>query len=225
MDKAETRVLEMFIRVRVYGTAHAAQFPASTRGGELFTQLNTDISELQDHAATQSSSARESKEGTTLKAVALSELQDDLEAVNRTARAMALSMPGLDDKFRLPRNTGTQNWLAAARSFAADADPLKAEFIRRGLPENFLDELEAGITAVEQIINRKGQATSESVAATAAIDETIERGMQTVRELDAIVRNVFRDNAAALAEWQSARHIERAPRHTPTQPPPAPPAT
>jgi hypothetical protein len=31
-------------------------------------------------------------------------LREDLEAINRTARAMAVDVPGLDDKFRVPRN-------------------------------------------------------------------------------------------------------------------------
>jgi hypothetical protein len=209
----------MFIRVRGFGTAHAAVFPAPSRGGELFASLNTVISELESHAAAQFSSTRASKEGTTLKAVALANLQEDLEAISRTARALALTMPGLNDKFRLPRNVGAQAWLAAARSFAEDALPLKAEFIWRGLPANFLDDLQAGITELEQAVDRKGQLSGESVAASAAIDEAIDRGMQIVRELDAIVRNTFRDNDVTLAEWASARHVERAPRHTAPQPP------
>jgi hypothetical protein len=43
--------------------------------------------------------------------------------------------------------------------------------------------------------------------------------MNAVRELDAIVRNTFRDDPATLAEWTSARHIERAPRHAAPQTP------
>lgn len=224
MDKAETRVLEMFIRGRVFGTAHAEAFPANSRGGELFVALDTVITELEGHAAAQFSSARASKEGTKLKAVALADLQEELEAISRTARALALIMPGLDTKFRLPRNVGAQAWLVAARSFAEDAVPLKGEFIRRGLPANFLENLNASITELEQAIDRQGKFSGESVAARTAIDGAIERGMQIMRELDAIVRNIFRDNSVTLAEWASARHIERAPRHTATQQPTTQPA-
>jgi len=53
------------------------------------------------------------------------------------------------------------------------------------------------------------------VAATAAIDVEVERGMNAVRELDPIVRNKFASDAATLAAWSSATHVERNPRRKP----------
>jgi hypothetical protein len=223
MKDSETRRLEMFIRVREFGTAQADVFTATTRGGEVIAQVNSAISELEEHGATQSSGTRTAREKTTLKAVARAALREDLEAISRTARALALSTPGLNDKFRIPRNLGDQAWLAAARSFAQDAEPLKAEFIRRGLPANFLEDLDAGITEFEQSISSRAHVTGARVAATAAIDDAIERGMNAVRELEAIVRNTFRDDPATLAQWTSASHTERTSRHNPVTPP-APPA-
>lgn len=225
MKDSETRRLEMFIRVRQFGAAHATAFPANTRGGEVFATLNTVVDELEGHADAQSSGARSAKEGTAVKAVARAALREDMEAITRTARAMALSMPGLDDKFRLPRNLGDQAWLAAARSFATDAEPVKAEFIRRGLPTDFLDDLNAGIAAFEDSVDGSAQKTGARVAATTAIDTAIERGMNAVRELDAVVHNVFSNNPATLAEWTSASHTERAPRHAPPQTPAPKPTT
>jgi hypothetical protein len=217
----------MFIRSHSFVTARPTVFPANSRGGELNTQLATSISILRQHAATQSSSTRVSREGTRLKAVALRELQEDLEAIYRTARAIALNRPGFDEKFRLPKSKSAQRWLAAARAIAAEAEPSKQDFIRLGLPANFLEELQERIAEVDEIISRRGQATGESVAAGAAIDKAIEDGMKIVRELDAIVRNIFRDDPATLAEWASARHIERAPRRNQSsqQPEPNTPTT
>jgi ABC-type transporter Mla subunit MlaD len=225
MDRAETFTLEMFIRVHGFGTAHAASFPLTSRGGQLFQSLGTLIDTLQQHAATQFSSTNTSKEGTARKAIALEALKDELEAISRTARALALTIPGLNDKFRLPRNQGAQSWLAAGRAFAADAVPFKDNFIQLGMPADFLDTLGERIEAVDEAINHKGQVTGEGVAASAAIDEAIDSGMKIARELDALVRNIFRDDPATLAEWTSARHIERAPRSATPQPPPATPPT
>jgi hypothetical protein len=225
MKDSEIRRLEMFIRVRAFGLAHADAFPANTRGGEVFATLNTIITEMEGHADTQSSDTRASREVTTLKSVRRAALREDLEAISRTARVMALTIPGLDDKFRLPRNVGDQAWLAAARSFAADAVPLKAEFVRRGLPQDFLDDLNADIRDFEESIGSRAQTSGERVAVTVAIDESIERGMNAVRELDAIVQNIFRNDAASLARWTSASHTERAPRHSAVvEPPPTQPA-
>ena len=43
---------------------------------------------------------------------------------------------------------------------------------------------------------------------------------QAVQGLDAIVRNKYRNDPVTLAEWATARHVERTPRHT--KPAPAP---
>ena len=223
MKDSETRRLEMFIRASAFGKAHAGAFPTRTRGADVLTELNAIIAELETHTTAQAAGQRATKAGTTHKAAARAALREDLEAISRTARVMALTTPGLEDKFRLPRNAGDQVWLAAARAFAQDAVPLKDEFIRRGLPDDFIDDLNADIAAFEASIDSGAQQTGARVAATVAIDAAIDRGMNAVRELDAIVRNVFRNDAATLGAWTSASHTERAPRHAKTAPPPAQP--
>lgn len=220
MDRGVTSTLEMLVRLDGFKTAHADAFPLTSHGDELFTIINNSIAVLRAQAATQDSKSRASKEGTTVMGVAFDELQDDLEAITRTARAMAITMPGLEDKFRMPRNVGQQKFIAAARAIAQDAVAFKDEFIKRGLPATFLDDLNAQITKVEQAIDERNQATGAGVAATATINNAVEQAMNAARELDAIVRNIFRDDPATLAEWTSARHIERAPKHksaTPTE--------
>jgi hypothetical protein len=220
MKDSDRRRYEMFLRVREFGAAHTAQFPPATLGNELLARLNTIVTELDSHTSAQSSGKRAAQQGAGSKASARAELREDLERISRTARAMALTMPGLEDKFRAPRSISDQALLAVARSFAADALPLKPEFTRRGLPANFLDDLEADISDFETSINEKIQGTEKQVTATAAIDDAIERGLNTVRELDAIIRNTFADDAATLAAWLSASRAERAPKRTkqPVQP-------
>lgn len=201
-------------------------FPEGSRGVEVLADLDAVVKESEAQATAQESGRRASREQTTLKNVALAALQEDLKAINRTARALALTTPGLEDMFRVPYNVGAQAWLTAARSFAENAEPLKAEFIRRGHAPDFIEDLRADTEALQELIRTRAQKSGARVAATAAIDDVIGRGLNAVRELDAIVRNVFRDDPAALAEWTSASHIERAPRRSgggtqPVQPPPA----
>ncbi|MFN2454160.1 MAG: hypothetical protein ABR577_08060 [Pyrinomonadaceae bacterium] len=221
MNDQEKRRYEMLTRVRDFGAMHTTDFPASTLGNQLFTTIGTIVTELDAHAANQSSGIRASQQGTTSKAVARDRLRRALEEISRTARSMAFAAPGLDSKFHLPRTRkgGDQELLNAARSFAADAAPLKTEFIRHELPATFLADLDADIESFEQSVTFKHQGTDTHVAATAAIDEAIEGGTNAVRQLDAIIRNKFRDDSATLAAWTSASHTERAPR--PKAPAPA----
>jgi methyl-accepting chemotaxis protein len=203
----------MLIRVGQFGASHAHSFPAGSRGAELFAAVAVAITNMETRAAAQQTHARAAKETTTQKGAAFEALQAQMEAINRTARAMSHAMPGLRDKFRIPHSAGIQTWLAAARSFADEAEPIKDEFIRRGMDADFIEQFRAGIEAVAATVNTKAQKASAQVGATSAVGEAAEGGRVAVRELDAVVRNVFRNDPATLAEWESASHVERAPRH------------
>lgn len=81
--------------------------------------------------ATQTSGA--SGEATARKEFALAELREDLWAVNRTARALAVDESAIGALFRMPHGNNEQN-LPAARAFLTDAAPLKHQFIAFGSP-------------------------------------------------------------------------------------------
>jgi hypothetical protein len=227
MKDIERRRLEMFQRVKVFGDEHAAQFPPTSFAGEQFAALAQVLDELQTHASAQAAGMSAARQGVTSKAAARDELMRDLEAISRTARPMALGSPGLSEQFRVPHNQGSQAVLAAARAFAAAALPLKAEFLKRGMPSDFLEDLQADIAALEEANARKLQGRESHITATATIDDLIERGMRAVQELDPILRNTLVDDAPKLAGWMSACRVERSARHgkarsgTPPAPVPA----
>lgn len=223
MKDSDTRRYEAFVRVRDFGAERAAQFPPNSFGAEKLLALDAVIAGLDKHASTQASGLSTAQQGVTGKAAARDELRRDMEAISRTARSMAFDTPGLEDKFRLPRMPKDQELINTARAFAADALPLAAEFARRGLPADFLADLVSDIESFEQAINHTTKGRSAHVASTAAIDDLIEDGMTHLRQLDAVVRNLFADDPATLAAWTSASHVERAPRRNRTVAP-APPA-
>src|SRR5205807_8012272 len=148
---------------------------------DLFDSLSTIITELATHAGAQASGLTTAQQGTRSKEAARAELERDLNAITRTARSMSVTMPGLEQKFRSARHLKDQDLLTTARMFAADALPLKAEFIKRGLPTTFLDDLNDDIAAFEETLTQRTQGRETHVNATAMIDDLIERGMQIVR--------------------------------------------
>ncbi|HEY9401265.1 MAG TPA: hypothetical protein VIQ24_01135 [Pyrinomonadaceae bacterium] len=225
MKDSDTRRYEAFLRVREFGAARAAQFPANSFGAEKFGALDAVIAGLDKHASTQVSGLSTAQQGVAGKAAARDELRRDLEAISRTARSMAFDMPGIEDKFRLPHMPKDQELINTARAFASDAQPLAAEFARRGLPADFLADLASDIESFEQAVSRKNEGRAAHVSATAAIDDLIEDGTKHLRELDALVRNMFADDPATLAAWTSASHVERAPRRKQTDAPPSPAPT
>ena len=219
------RRYQMLLRVLSFGVQYATFFVVNSLGHQLFEELRLIVEEVERLAAAQESNSRGAREGTTNKSETRTDLTEEMEAVSDTARAMSLDTPGLEDKFRMPRGRPTDvELLSVARAFAADALPLKDEFIRYGLPADFLARLNAAIAAFEQAIDKQQTSRRSQVASTAGLPEAVERGVNKVRQLNAVVRNTFRDDPVKLAEWESASHTQRAPQTpdsaTPQQPTP-----
>src|SRR2546423_8827300 len=103
MDTLETKRIEMFRRVRELGSEHTAQFPAGSYGRELFARLDTVIRGLEEHALRQSTGKSSVREGTSSKSAVRDEVWRRLEDISRTARVIALTDPGLEQKFHLMR--------------------------------------------------------------------------------------------------------------------------
>jgi hypothetical protein len=216
----------MLTRVRDFGTERAASFPEDSLGGAQFAIVGGSVETLTREAATQSSGVSSFQQASVSRASAREALRETLQTLSRTARAMAIDNPGLENRFRLPRSGSDQALLNTARAFAADAVEIKAAFIRLEMPANFIEELNADIEDLERAIGSQNSGRGRHVTATASIDAAIERGMSAVRKLDAIVRNKFRQDPATLAAWESARHVERttrAPRRPNGDQPAAPP--
>ena len=226
MKKGEIRILQMLVQVRQYILSRIAAFPAGSRGHELHVAVDTSIKNIERLSAAQAMHAHAAREKTAQKKVAHEALRALLEAISRTARSMSREMPGMKEKFRLPSRKDGQMWLATARDFVVAAEPLADEFVRRGMAPDFVDDLKARIFAVGQAVDGRAQQSAERVASTANVGEAAEQGLNAVRDLDAIVRNVYADNPAELAAWESASHVERAPRRAEEEEeaPPAPPA-
>jgi hypothetical protein len=227
MKDSETRRLEMLRRVRDFGATHAAQFAAGTKGNTLFTALQDEIRGLEESAAAQASGKSTAQQGTGNREDARQSLYRQLKAISQTARSMAFETHGLDDKFRMPRGSNDQIMLNTARAFATDARPLKAQFIQYEMPATFLEDLDAAITDFEDAITRQNEGQQSALNSTASLGVSTETGVAIVRQLDAIVRNKFREDRATLEAWKSVTHIERAPKGKATEPkhePPSPPA-
>jgi hypothetical protein len=222
MEDTQIRKFDMFNRVRDYGISNAVKFPPNSLASELFGSVNSIVKELSIHAVKKDSGNKDSRRGTATKATLREELREDMLAISRTARFMTFTEPRYEDKFRMPRNGGDQALLTSARAFAEDAAAFVSEFVRRELPENFIEELNNKIQRFEKAVSDRNLGAENRVIAVTAIDQTVERGMDTVRELDSLVKNKFRNDPTMLAAWDRARHIERAPRPAVAEETPAP---
>ena len=223
MTGNEGRRHSSFVRVRDNFAQRAADFSETGVARQTATELSAIITQLEGHAAAQAAGIGQARQHTQTRGQARRALRDDLESIRRIALAM-----GLGNQFELPGDTD-EALLNGSRAFATNALPLKQQVIAHEMPEDFLEELNADINAMAAAIADQTNAVGDHIAAGAAIDDLIDRGMELVRKLDAIMKTKYADNAAVLAEWTAAKHVERAPRHSapvspPSPGPPAPPA-
>ena len=214
MDSLFRRKLEMVIRVRGFGVEHAGLFPAGTKGAELFGALATVVDELEALAGNQVSGSASIQESSTTKSVARAALKQDVEAISLLSRALAVTTPGLDDKFRVHRNFSDQKLLATARAFAKDALPLKDRFIAFEMNPTFLEELESHITQFERSLVDKNTATDHRVAATAAMEAAMRNALHIVDQLRGLIINKLRNQDGLKEAWLAASRVTRSRKRT-----------
>ncbi len=224
MKRTQVNLNDMLTRVNNFGTAHAADFTATSKGGILFASVAAGLPMVGAAAAQQVSGGNTDTSGTDTKAVSFHWMHDDLMAIHETAITLAQTTPGLDDKFRLPHNLTYGNILPLARAFAANAAPLAADFIACEMPADFLAQLNTAITAFAGATDTQSGGKGAKSKGTAGIRSNLGTAFQAVRGLDAIVKNKYRNDPATLAEWAIARHVERTPRHAEPAPAPTPAA-
>ncbi|MFN7930470.1 MAG: hypothetical protein U0Y68_21605 [Blastocatellia bacterium] len=209
MNALENRQWEMFGRVREFGAARVGDFAAGTLGQELFAALAQVMAQLETQATRQTSERNEAKKSTASKAAARASLLASLQALQRTARVLALTQPGLEKSFRLPGRMTDTMLLTTARAMAAQAAPLQGALARHELAADFLTALQAQITAMANTMTDRSEARSAQVTATASIGQTIEQGSRLVQQLEVIMRNKYAQEPQTLAAWETARRVTK----------------
>ena len=212
MNRQFARNGERLTRVRDFGATHSSSFAADSRAAHLFSSLSEAITELQRLSSTQASGLHSTRETTASLSLAREAVVDDLRAISLTARSLAHTIPGLENKFRRPRKVRDQELLATARAFAKDVAPLKSEFIAFELPADFLEDLGADIAAFEAALTERHTTQHSKSAATTSMESVLDRGVSIVQQLQAAVQNKFHNDDGLSMAWKRASGVERSHR-------------
>ena len=206
------------VRVREFVAQRLDEYSVTGVVRQLYATLQTLITKLESLAAAQVAGISEAHQHTDNRGSARLALRQAVEAISSVARAM-----GLAKEFPLPDRGNDNNLLNVARAYVPRAQARKAEFLEHELPADFIEDLQADITALEAAIAERGNAVGDHVQASDAIAETDDEIDEVIDKLDAILRPKYANNRPVLTEWLSARHVERAPKRSAgaTAPPPA----
>ena len=162
MKKRQMNRIEMFQRVCTFGEKHGDLFNQSPVAREHLATLANVVNQLSEHAATRMWAARGGKGP---KAAAEKELRQLMKAVVRTARILATSTPGLEDRFRFPDQRGIQALVIAGRLFAREAEAYKELFVSRSMPPTFIEDMKAAADRLEAALREDEESRSDRVDA------------------------------------------------------------
>ena len=207
MRRKDRSTFDSFQRVKEFLTQHPlADEPASL--GAQAAELDDVIQRLVDELVKQEAGTRYAQvhieRERTLRA---SLYADHLQPISRIARDV-FGVSGMDRAFRLPRNVRVnQPLIAAARAMAEAAEKEKDVFLRHGLPQDFVEQLKAGTSALDDTRTAKTETARRRVTATASVQDQLKRGRKAVRLLDAVLATRLKKDPELLAAWRIARKV------------------
>ena len=208
MNNRESRRYEMFTRVRAFGQDRAADFAAGGEAAKHLARLGEIVAGLA------AASAGQQGGGATAKSVLLDALRLDLQNIARTARAITQDAPGFDGRFSPPANFAQSALLTTATAYLAELRKpgVAAQFAAHELPADFASHLADDLAAIAAARDEQETSREAGVASTATVGQLIAEGMAKVNYLDAIMHNKYARAPEKLRAWESASHIERAPK-------------
>jgi hypothetical protein len=89
---------------------------------------------------------------------------------------------------------------------------IRAKFIAYALPADFVEDLRADRDAIDDSNSANHDDNFAGVESTKAIDLVLGQIQSVVTRLDALMQNLYRRTPEKLCAWQSACHVERAPK-------------
>jgi hypothetical protein len=136
------------------------------------------------------------------------EIAGSLALLTGLAKSASVEQPDLSAGVSRPdRSTTMQAFLTRGRVAAAAALAHRELLQRLGLPDAYPEDLSRLLDQYEASINEKHASRASHVGATAELAAVTEEIMGIVRQMEALIRFRFRNDAEALAAFESARNI------------------
>jgi len=205
MNYSIRRKLDMAGRARDFCRTHPDQNPGYTAA----------VARLEERLARAEALARQEVAGRQTAAGAVVNKEQLRVDIHKTIALLAgLAGPASREErelavgiIRPDLNGSHQAFLTRSRVAAATGSTHQELLTRFGMPDGFLDELNAALDRYEQALNQQHAGRAAHVGARAELEAVTSDIMLIVRQLDALNRFRFRKDAESLAAWKSARDV------------------
>ena len=206
MDSDTRNKLEMGGRIRDFNRAHPPDIP---RGVEAAARLEERLARA-EKLATQQRDGRLTVRGSVIRRADLKKeiRQRFLRPLYGIAQAAFPENPALVQRFKVPTQASNRrDFMTGVRGIAAEAAANRDAFIAFGMPEDFLDKLNAALKEFDEGVEHAHAGLSAKVGARADLEAVTAEVMEIAQVSDAINRLRFRDDPELLAAWESARDL------------------
>lgn len=203
MLKIERMKYETLLRVKDFGIAHRERFPEGSIGGQAFAQVADAAGEIEALAQAKPLAAGT---GQKEKALAREAVKAAMQEIARTARGIELA-PGTRNTLLMPRRGSDVVVLGAARTFIREAEAVREELGRLGLPDTCITALRAAVDVFESTMRGRRAGRTGVAAAAGGMKAAFGRASKALAKLDIVVPNAVKGDAALLAAWKRCREV------------------
>ena len=201
-----------FIEENLDALTSAVDFAASRR------RLDEILASFTTHAVDQDANDRGVKgESAKQRQLRVTLTADVMRPIAEVARRNLRTTPEFK-ALQMPRDVTGPAFVASAKGMAEAATIHKDTLIERGLPTDFLDEFQTGLTKFEVSLSDREKSRTRRMGATKGLALQEKEGRSVLKVLDALVRRALRGNEALLGTWDGARAIHRRPGGPATTP-------
>lgn len=114
--------------------------------------------------------------------------------------------------FTVPyENTSSMRLIAAAGAMAEAAKTHEAVLIDAGLPHDFVEDLQAAATTLQNSLNTRTMSMGRSQGATRALKPLVRHGLAILKVLDAMLSKAFKFDEALLGAWNQVKTVRKKP--------------
>jgi hypothetical protein len=200
------RTVEMSKRVQSFSLAH----PDPSQGyAAALARLQKTLAEVDVAAGRQRDGINAVRAATGMKRSGRRKiLRTQMALLARVAESAEAEVPGIAQKFRLPREAVPYlAFRTAARGMLAEAQNQKELLVRHGLLEAVLDAMSDNLNKFEEAVEQGTEGRRSHVGASAELDALADELTQICRLMDAINRSRFSEDPESLAQWESASNV------------------
>ncbi|MBS1796102.1 MAG: hypothetical protein JSS81_19780 [Acidobacteria bacterium] len=203
------RRLAVFNRMRTFRFGNADDFPAGSDEAEQMDEIEEVVRLLEDFEQQQLSGARRMSATFAQKSDARKRLRARLDEIVTAARTLKRRYPGIEQIFRIPKNPVDQTLLSLAHTFSLSAPEYAVDLKRRGLDDDFIEQLMAAAVEFQQAFAPPQVALGKKTDATAKLGAAAARGMEARAVLGGIMKLKYKNDPVKLGRWRAVTRIER----------------